>query len=1135
MPAVSEVRTIHRVAIGFSPLCRQQIGLVRCRYPQAVSDFINVLPAFLNLFPEERIEDWLHPFSTFALQDRTLFTCYLRQSVRILKAGRPLESLSGWAGIANRFMKTGPEEVLTLLRATAHLYGAFGQAGCERTMGQFERLQAADKDIAAVFGEALSSLPLSFSLDVMAKWVGTLIEHLPELLSLKTNLLLPFFLFSHRVLSNEGVRVAPVITNVLPYLPRLDRWTAWLLLEKLSRWSVLFCARSIKRWCSLFVDKIFPCHDIGLLFLALTDQMWRYTSPDLVCRIFSALPFDERSSDVRKRCMELVGDILDTRPELFSCAPFMESLLRLSAGCHDLALSFYQALIKDSLGRFGDISPEKLSVLVSRGLELYRREGLGGASRFLSLESREGVQFFMDLYGGYRLETAVRRLNFYRVGISDRHDLALRSAGQLEEGNDERFIFCTDGSSVYLPESIGIFPLDELNYLVYKTGLSHEIGHIEFGSFGLDLEKLREVLVFLERTYYPDSERLWKRQVMAALIEWEKENRGEAISDFERFFTWFPCRSVAVEIFNLVEDTRIDTILCRTYSGLEDDFAWINDLVWPKRPALASLSTMGQVLEVLLQREYWGQTRDPVEPRIAAFVDRLLPFIEKVKRLGASVEDSAWSTAHMYVMLDEFLGCETCAPGDGMTIVVRLPYRGKHFPGIVRKKRRDIMSFSQRGGRAGDWPQIVVDVDARSASEKRDDAEGVRETNDRQEAKGEEDTKFRQDKEDRRNTKTHHERDVGDSEPTCHSKTNPKESRSLTTSPDRKQSSTPGKNDRKLVPGAYHYDEWDGSNGVYLRGHCTVIDEVPPSNLRVRKDSFLEIEQGRKQISGDDDEGENGLDLVGVPAQRIYEAVLRKYGKYVQDLKNRMAFLKPEGMRLCRGFEDGEVLDVDRALEMAVDVERGVVPDDRVFRRLVRKDRNIALLVLVDVSNSTGDLTPNGRTIILVEIEALVLLNEAVHILQDTCAIYAFSSLGPEVVNLLRVKDFEEAVNVDVKGRIGGLKPMSCTRMGAAIRHSIHLLRTREEKTKILLLLTDGWPFYYENQEFCSGYALDDTACAVREAREQKIHTVCVSIDGQEKAHQYLPAMFGEGNYRIIMQPEQLPLHLAELYRQLTR
>ncbi|MNU10130.1 hypothetical protein D3C72_2571050 [compost metagenome] len=43
----------------------------------------------------------------------------------------------------------------------------------------------------------------------------------------------------------------------------------------------------------------------------------------------------------------------------------------------------------------------------------------------------------------------------------------------------------------------------------------------------------------------------------------------------------------------------------------------------------------------------------------------------------------------------------------------------------------------------------------------------------------------------------------------------------------------------------------------------------------------------------------------------------------------------------------------------------------------------------------------------------------------------------------------------------------------------------------------------------------------------------CITIDRQAGA--YLPYMFGSNGYALIRQPEQLPLRLPQLYRQLTQ
>jgi nitric oxide reductase NorD protein len=61
---------------------------------------------------------------------------------------------------------------------------------------------------------------------------------------------------------------------------------------------------------------------------------------------------------------------------------------------------------------------------------------------------------------------------------------------------------------------------------------------------------------------------------------------------------------------------------------------------------------------------------------------------------------------------------------------------------------------------------------------------------------------------------------------------------------------------------------------------------------------------------------------------------------------------------------------------------------------------------------------------------------------------------------------------------------------------------------------------------------VEDTRQAVVEARRQGLIPFCITIDKQ--AGDYLPYMFGAHGFTLIHRPEQLPLRLPQLYRQLT-
>ena len=93
------------------------------------------------------------------------------------------------------------------------------------------------------------------------------------------------------------------------------------------------------------------------------------------------------------------------------------------------------------------------------------------------------------------------------------------------------------------------------------------------------------------------------------------------------------------------------------------------------------------------------------------------------------------------------------------------------------------------------------------------------------------------------------------------------------------------------------------------------------------------------------------------------------------------------------------------------------------------------------------------------------------------------------------------------------------------------LLGACRQRRKLLLLVTDGKPNDLDLYE--GRYGVEDTREAVLEARRQGLLPFCITID--QKAEDYLPYMFGANGYTLIRQPEQLPLRLPQLYRQLTQ
>jgi nitric oxide reductase NorD protein len=102
--------------------------------------------------------------------------------------------------------------------------------------------------------------------------------------------------------------------------------------------------------------------------------------------------------------------------------------------------------------------------------------------------------------------------------------------------------------------------------------------------------------------------------------------------------------------------------------------------------------------------------------------------------------------------------------------------------------------------------------------------------------------------------------------------------------------------------------------------------------------------------------------------------------------------------------------------------------------------------------------------------------------------------------------------------------------MGPPIRHSIHILKSIEARTKLLITLSDGKPEDWD--AYKGDYGIEDTQKALLEAKDQGIHPFCITFDNNSSS--YLPHMYGESKYIVIDDVRKLPHRITEIYRMLT-
>lgn len=579
-------------------------------------------------------------------------------------------------------------------------------------------------------------------------------------------------------------------------------------------------------------------------------------------------------------------------------------------------------------------------------------------------------------------------------------------------------------------------------------------------------------------------------------------------SDLGRFYGLFPQPDLARDLFNIVEGHRIDARLRAAYPGIRRDMKAIAAATLERREGISPGASEAQaVVEGLLAHTLAGEVDlSPLPPAIAALVTEAIAVMDTVVDADATVGSSAAATVRLYEIIDDGVGR---APRRQLADA----FAPDATPDADTQEQDADVPEQGAGGGANDYSSldlppfmtpVLEELVKQRAKEQGDSGEG-----DSQESSDDAE-KAMQSQQARPDGDTSGDETVQRSE-----QSSEQVPASPGTAPDAATEQEGAGADMELssagdVPlvdpdeeeeedlgeQTFYYDEWDHKIEDYRPAWCTLREQRA---TRVHE---------------------------GFVAATFYE-----HGGVVSQIRRNFQLMRPERLRKMRYQPDGDDLDIEGIVEYVVDRRTRVSPTDRVYIKRDKKDRDVATVFLVDMSSSTDRKIDGRKRIIDIEKESLLLMCEALEAIRDEYAIYGFSGSGRDDCQFYTVKEIGERYDDRVKGRIGGIYGRQKTRMGPALRHATKRLMAVDAQVKLLILLTDGKPYdsdtYQDNT-----YAQEDTKMALKEARREKIHLFCVTVD--QEAADYLPHMYSDANFVIIDDVRTLPQKLPQLYRRLT-
>ncbi len=293
------------------------------------------------------------------------------------------------------------------------------------------------------------------------------------------------------------------------------------------------------------------------------------------------------------------------------------------------------------------------------------------------------------------------------------------------------------------------------------------------------------------------------------------------------------------------------------------------------------------------------------------------------------------------------------------------------------------------------------------------------------------------------------------------------------------------------IPLCFLYDEWSQDEQDYCINYCHVYEKCP----KITRQGGLPAD----------------VESLAAQTRRVFEMLRPQFSKE-------------------KYLDAGDRINVDLLTEYLIMRHKEPSPKVNFYEKPYKNQRDLATLILLDVSGSTGSNADREKTI-EIEKRAALILGQGLATLGDRFSICGFSGSGREQCEFFIFKDFEQPWDRTSTARVLSAYPRSATRIGPALRHAGYRLSQIAAKQRLILLITDGKPMD-TNYDPKTGYAQYDVRMACEENLHQGIHTFCLSTDDNSRVDMEL--MFPNRRFAILQDVRRLPHILPRLYITLT-
>lgn len=728
-------------------------------------------------------------------------------------------------------------------------------------------------------------------------------------------------------------------------------------------------------------------------------------------------------------------------------------------------------------------------------------------------------------------------LRFYCHALTERK-VELHDLKQLVEKNigwSKDDVATSDGAAIFFPAIVERFEARSDNLDFLKVMLTQQCGHLEFGSFEFEFDR--------PATKFDDL-----RLKIAEPPDYHDHDHGHeghhehaSVTELTRFFRLFPHKRLALDIFSIVESSRVEARILHEYRGIASAYDRMRRYALGLRPEMTFLPAREALLEFMVRLSLNQTDGLKVPSAHKELAQKIRAIMRLIADADATVEDAAEATLRIYASLakmkndrleeNEFENFDDSSKrsnrssrssrngsnrfnGSGRSNRWEdggLLTRDGALPSLAGREREYLspQGIDYRGDFRPELAQLLSRPEANSREQRKSlTAEELADLLRSQKAPKRRDSDEEGEEQDPQTSQMVQNllRELDKRDPRM---------QSVSQRPSAQSDDDAGPL-TATQPNSFVYDEWNVFENRFRKNWCKVYEKIMlPGDVNFYRDTLISRRGLLKQIRGE------------------FEQVL------------------PELYRKEKRLADGIEHDLDAAIEALTDLRVGVTPSEKVFWRQHKIDRDVAVAFLLDMSGSTGEAIARSsgtlgsqdapgafdrghRRIIDVEKEAIVLMSDALETIGDRYGVYGFSGHGRDNVEFYIIKDLGEDFSGEIAKRIGRIGPLHATRMGPAIRHATMKLRQEQSRAKFLFLISDGRPQDrgYSQESSEKAYAVQDTRMAFVEARREGVHPFCLTVD--KEGNDYLRAMMGDFSYEVLADVSLLPRRLPQLYRKLT-